>query len=53
MCFSKPFSCKACTGILMRVKKTLMYFRKNTADNLTCNVNLVNRYLDAVVHKLD
>ena len=27
--------------ILMRVKTILMYFRKNTADNLTFNVELV------------
>ena len=40
---------------MMRVKKTLMYFRKNTADKLTFNeelAELVNRDLDAVVDKL-
>jgi len=38
--------------ILMRVKKILMYFRKNTADNLTFNeelVELVNGDLEVVV----
>ena len=36
----------------MRVKKILMYFRKNTADNLTFNeelVELVNGDLEVVV----
>ena len=40
---------------LMRVKKILMYFRKNTADNLSLNgdlVELVNGDLDDVVGKL-
>ena len=32
------------------MKKDLMYFRKNTADNLTLNVELVNGDL-AVVNK--
>ena len=36
----------------MRVQKILMYFRKNTADNLTLNVELVNGDLEAVVGKL-
>ena len=38
--------------ILMRVKTILMYFRKNTADNLTFNVELVelvNGDLEVVV----
>ena len=38
--------------ILKRVKKILMYFRKNTADNLTFNVELVelvNGDLEVVV----
>ena len=30
-----------------------MYFRKNTAENLTFNVELVNGDLDVVVDKLD
>ena len=34
------------------MKKILVYFRKNTADNLTFNVELVNGDLDAVVDKL-
>ena len=38
--------------ILMRVKKILAYFRKNTADNLTFNVEFVNADLEAVVDKL-
>jgi len=40
---------------LMRVKKILMYFRKNTADNLSLNgdlVGLVNGDLDDVIDKL-
>ena len=40
---------------LMRVKKILMYFRKNTADNLSLNaelVELVNGDLDDVIDKL-
>ena len=39
----------------MRVKKILMYFRKNTADNLSLNeelVELVNGDLDDVADKL-
>ena len=39
----------------MRVKKILMYFRKNTADNLSLNgdlVELVNGDLDDVIDKL-
>ena len=36
----------------MRVKKILMYFRKNTADNLTFNVELANGDFDAAVDKL-
>ena len=41
--------------ILVKVQKILMYFRKNTADNLTFNeelAELVNGDLDAVVDKL-
>ena len=40
---------------LMRMKKILMYFRKNTADNLSLNgdlVELVNGDLDDVADKL-
>ena len=37
---------------LMGVRKILTQFRKNTADNLTFNVDLVNGDLDAVVDKL-
>ena len=36
----------------MRVKKILMYFRKNTADNLTFNVELADGNLDVAVDKL-
>ena len=37
---------------LMRTKKIFTHFRKNTANNLTFNVELVNGDLDAVVDKL-
>ena len=33
---------------MMRVKKILMYFRKNTADNLSLNVELANGDLEVV-----
>ena len=38
---------------LMSVKKLLIYIWKNTADNLTFNVELVDGDLGAVVAKLD
>ena len=42
--------------ILMRLKKILVYFRKNTADNLTFNeelVELVNGDLEVVVKVIE